>query len=113
MEDKFNDYIEGLESHKWVGVSDLSEQFGVSERTVFQWLKDGKIKGVKWKGRRLIDSVSVPYRTRLLQRKKQAKLEIKKSVNADFVGFSDKNQADIAKAVENNDTSIAYGIFRR
>ena len=59
MEDKFNEYIEGLESHKWVGVSDLSEQFGVSERTVFQWLKDGKIKGVKWKGRRLIDSVSV------------------------------------------------------
>ena len=59
MEDKFNDYIEGLESHKWVGVSDLSEQFGVSERTVFQWLKDGKVKGVKWKGRRLIDSVSV------------------------------------------------------
>ena len=59
MEDKFNDYIEGLESHKWVGVSDLSKQFGVSERTVFQWLKDGKIKGVKWKGRRLIDSVSV------------------------------------------------------
>ena len=40
MEDKFNDYIEDLESHKWVGVFDLSEQFGVSERTVFQWLKD-------------------------------------------------------------------------
>ena len=59
MEDKFNDYLDRLESHKWVGVSDLSKQFGVSERTVFQWLKDGKIKGVKWKGRRLIDSVSV------------------------------------------------------
>ena len=40
MEDKFNDYIEDLEFHKWVGVSDLSEQFGVSERTVFQWLKE-------------------------------------------------------------------------
>ena len=59
MEDKFNDYIEGLESHKWVGVSDLSEQFGVSERTVFQWLKDGKIEGVKWKNRRLINVPSV------------------------------------------------------
>lgn len=59
MEDKFNEYIEGLESHRWVGVNDLSEQFDISERTVFQWLKDGKIKGVKWKGRRLIDSVSV------------------------------------------------------
>ena len=59
MEDKFNDYIEDLESHKWVGVSDLSEQFGVSERTVFQWLKDGKIEGVKWKNRRLINVPSV------------------------------------------------------
>ena len=50
MEDKFNDYIEGLESHKW---------FGVSERTVFQWLKDKKIEGVKWKNRRLINVPSV------------------------------------------------------
>ena len=59
MENKFNEYIEGLESHRWVSVTDLSEQFDISERTVFQWLKDGKIEGVKWKGRRLIDSVSV------------------------------------------------------
>jgi predicted site-specific integrase-resolvase len=59
MEDKFNDYIEGLQTNKWVGVTDLSEQFGVSERTVFQWLKDGKIEGVKWKNRRLINVVSV------------------------------------------------------
>ena len=59
MEDEFNKHIEELESHKWVGVKDLSEQFGVSERTVFQWLKDGKIEGVKWKNRRLINVVSV------------------------------------------------------
>ena len=59
MEDKFNEYIEGLETHRWVGVTDLSEQFGVSERTVFQWLKDGKIEGVKWKNRRLINVPSV------------------------------------------------------
>ena len=59
QKDLFNEYYESIKSYKWVGVSDLSEQFGVSERTVFQWLKDGKIKGVKWKGRRLIDSVSV------------------------------------------------------
>ena len=59
MEDKFNDYIEGLETNRWVGVTDLSEQFGVSERTVFQWLKDGKIEGVKWKNRRLINVPSV------------------------------------------------------
>ena len=59
MEDEFNKHIEELESHKWVGVTDLSEQFGVSERTVFQWLKDGKIEGVKWKNRRLINVPSV------------------------------------------------------
>lgn len=61
MENKFEEKIDGLESHKWVGVTDLSEQFDISERTVFQWLKDGRIKGVKWKGRRLIDSVSVVW----------------------------------------------------
>jgi hypothetical protein len=59
MEDKFNDYVECLESNRWVGVSDLSEQFGVSERTIFSWLKSGKIEGVKWKNRRLINVVSV------------------------------------------------------
>ena len=59
MEDEFNKHIEELESHKWVGVKDLSEQFGVSERTVFQWLKDGKIEGVKWKNKRLINVPSV------------------------------------------------------
>ena len=59
MEDRFNEYIEGLETNRWVGVTDLSEQFGVSERTVFQWFKDGKIEGVKWKNRRLINVVSV------------------------------------------------------
>jgi hypothetical protein len=59
MEDEFNEYVEGLETHKWVGVSDLSEQFGVSHRTIFSWLKSGKIEGVKWKNRRLINVVSV------------------------------------------------------
>jgi len=59
MKDKFNEYIEGLETHRWVGVADLSEQFDISERTVFQWLKDGKIEGVKWKNRRLINVPSV------------------------------------------------------
>lgn len=59
MEDRFNEYIEGLQTHRWVGVTDLSEQFGVSERTIFQWLRDDKIKGVKWKNRRLINVPSV------------------------------------------------------
>jgi hypothetical protein len=29
MKDKFNEYIEGLETHRWVGVTDLSEQFDI------------------------------------------------------------------------------------
>lgn len=59
MKDKFNEYIEGLETHRWVGVTDLSEQFDISERTIYQWLKDKKIEGVKWKNRRLINVPSV------------------------------------------------------
>ncbi len=59
MKDKFNEYIEGLETHRWVGVTDLSKQFDISERTVFQWLRDGKIEGVKWKNKRLINVPSV------------------------------------------------------
>jgi transposase len=55
----FNEYYESLGHYRWVGVKDLSEMFDISERTVFQWLKDKKIKGVKWKNKRLIDSVSV------------------------------------------------------
>ena len=35
MEDEFDKHLEELESHKWVGVKDLSEQFEASERTVF------------------------------------------------------------------------------
>ena len=57
--DFFNEYYESLGHYKWVGVKDLSELFQVSERTVFQWLKDGKIEGTKWKGKRLINTVSV------------------------------------------------------
>jgi len=59
MKDEFNKHIEELESHKWVGVTDLSEQFDISKRTVFSWLKDGKIQGIKWKNRRLISVGSV------------------------------------------------------
>jgi predicted site-specific integrase-resolvase len=59
MEDRFNDYIEGLDTHRWVGVNDLSDKFGVSQRTIYKWLKDGDIEGVKWKNRRLINVPSV------------------------------------------------------
>ncbi|MER3317168.1 MAG: hypothetical protein RIB79_02645 [Allomuricauda sp.] len=31
----------------------------MSKRTIFKYLKEGKIRGVKWKNRRLVDSVSV------------------------------------------------------
>ena len=57
--DFFNEYYESIKMYKWIGVKDLSEEFNVSERTIFQWLKDGKIKGILWKNRRLINSISV------------------------------------------------------
>jgi excisionase family DNA binding protein len=51
--------LEGLETYKWISVDDCSEELGVSRRTIFQYLHDNKIKGIKWKNKRLIDSVSV------------------------------------------------------
>jgi len=87
MEDKFNEYIEGLETHRWVGVTDLSEQFGVSERTVFQWLKDKKIQGVKWKNFRLVNVGSV---FKFLMEKKI--LEISKIKNKEMVKEIELNQ---------------------
>ena len=87
MEDKFNDYIEGLETNRWVGVTDLSEQFGVSERTVFQWLKDKKIQGVKWKNFRLVNVGSV---FKFLMEKKI--LEISKIKNKEMVKEIELNQ---------------------
>lgn len=59
MENPFEQKIEGLETYRWISVDDCSEQLGVSRRTVFQYLKDGKIVGTKWKNKRLVDSVSV------------------------------------------------------
>ena len=87
MEDKFNDYIEGLQTNKWVGVTDLSEQFGVSERTIFQWLKDKKIQGVKWKNFRLVNVGSV---FKFLMEKKI--LEISKIKNKEMVREIELNQ---------------------
>lgn len=59
MDNYFEDKIGGLESHRWISVDDCSQELEVSRRTIFQYLQDGKIKGIKWKNRRLIDSVSV------------------------------------------------------
>ena len=57
--DFFNEYYESIKMYKWMGVKDLSEEFDVSERTIFQWLKDGKIEGIKWKNRRLVSVPSI------------------------------------------------------
>ena len=59
MENQFEDKLEGIENFKWLSVDDCSEELGVSRRTIFQYLQDGKIKGIKWKNKRLIDSVSL------------------------------------------------------
>ncbi len=59
QKDFFNEYYDSIKMYKWIGVKDLSEEFNVSERTIFKWLKEGKIEGVKWKNRRLINTISV------------------------------------------------------
>jgi predicted DNA-binding protein (UPF0251 family) len=59
MENPFEEKIEGLETYRWLSVDDCSEQLEVSRRTIFQYLRDGKLKGIKWKNKRLVDSVSV------------------------------------------------------
>ena len=59
MKNPFEEKIEGIESYRWLSVDDCSEELGVSRRTIFQYLRDGKIKGTKWKNKRLVDSVSV------------------------------------------------------
>ena len=59
MKNLFEQKLEGFETYKWISVDDCSEELGVSRRTIFQYLHDNKIKGIKWKNKRLIDSVSV------------------------------------------------------
>ena len=59
MENLFEQKLEGLETYKWISVDDCYEELGVSRRTIFQYLHDNKIKGIKWKNKRLHDSVSV------------------------------------------------------
>ena len=72
-----------LGHYKWVGVKDLSEMFDISERTVFKWLEQKKIKGVKWKNKRLIDSVSVMsflLKKRCLEMEQIKKQEIRNKI---------------------------------
>ena len=37
----------------------MSEKLQVSKRTIFTWVKEGKIEGIKFRGRRMLDIVSV------------------------------------------------------
>jgi predicted site-specific integrase-resolvase len=59
MENPYEEKIQGLEQYRWISVDDTCKELDVSRRTIFQYLKDGKIKGTKYKNRRLIDSVSI------------------------------------------------------
>jgi len=59
MENPYEEKIPGLEQYRWISVEDTCNELEVSRRTVFQYLKDGKIKGTKYKNKRLVDSVSV------------------------------------------------------
>ena len=59
MENKFEEKTLGLESYRWISVEETSRELEISKRTVFQYLKDGKIKGTKYKNKRLVDSVSI------------------------------------------------------
>lgn len=59
MENMFDEKIQGLEKYRWITIQDCSEEMDISVRTLYKYLKEGKIKGVIYKRRRLIDTVSV------------------------------------------------------
>lgn len=44
---------------KWLFVEDAAEMMEVSKRTIFEYLRDGKISGIKSRGRRLVSTGSV------------------------------------------------------
>ena len=58
MKDIFQEKINGLDKYRWITIQDCSEEMGISVRTLYKYLKEGKIKGVIYKRLRLIDSVS-------------------------------------------------------
>ena len=59
MKDVFKEMVDDLKDYRWWGVDELSEKLQVSKRTIFTWLKEGKIEGIKFRGRRMCDIVSV------------------------------------------------------
>ena len=44
---------------KWLFVEDAAEMMEVSKRTIFEYLRDGKLSGIKSRGRRLISTASI------------------------------------------------------
>jgi excisionase family DNA binding protein len=44
---------------KWLFVEDAAEMMEVSKRTIFEYLRDNKISGIKSRGRRLVSTGSV------------------------------------------------------
>ena len=43
MENPYEEKIQGLEQYRWISVDDTCKELDVSRRTIFQYLKDGKI----------------------------------------------------------------------
>ena len=89
MENPFEQKIEGLELYRWITVDDCSVKLEVSRRTVFQYLKDGKIRGTLWKNRRLIDSISVigyMLERRVIEYNQVKSEETKRMLNRKMVG---------------------------
>lgn len=60
-EDELPDIVKQNSSKfgKWLYVKEVSEILGVSERTVYQYLKDYRLSGIKSRGRRLVSTGSV------------------------------------------------------
>ncbi len=59
MKDMFEEKIEGLNEYKWITIQECSDKMGISVRTLYKYLKEGYIKGIKYKRRRMIDTISV------------------------------------------------------
>ena len=87
MKNPYEERLGELEQFRWLSIKDCSEKLGVSKRTVFQYLKDGKIRGTLYGNRRIIDSVSIIgflYRKRVIDyhniKNEEVRKQIKKNI---------------------------------
>jgi len=55
----FEEKIEGSNEYKWITIQKCRDKTGISVRTLYKYLKEGYIKGIKYKRRRMIDTISV------------------------------------------------------